>query len=188
MKISLILLAAGNSKRFGENKLLYPINGKPMYQYAAEVVRESEAFFEKVLITQFPSIGSDMTFADYKVVHNNNSELGISHSVVLGVANCREDTDGYCFLVCDQPYLTATSLKAFVEGYVKSKLPLGTMAYGDKLGNPTLFSVVYKDELLSLVGDAGGRKILRNAAEEDVYIHQVGCEKELMDIDTKNGI
>ena len=36
MKIHWILLAAGLSRRFGENKLLYPVNGKKLYRYSLE--------------------------------------------------------------------------------------------------------------------------------------------------------
>ena len=33
MKIAMIMLAAGNSRRFGANKLLYEIDGMPMYRH-----------------------------------------------------------------------------------------------------------------------------------------------------------
>ena len=33
MKLGLIMLAAGNSRRFGSNKLLYSIDGMPMYRH-----------------------------------------------------------------------------------------------------------------------------------------------------------
>lgn len=36
MKIALILLAAGNSRRFGSNKLLHEIDGRPMYLHTLE--------------------------------------------------------------------------------------------------------------------------------------------------------
>ena len=36
MDIDLILLAAGNSRRFGSNKLLYEVDGKPMYAHMLE--------------------------------------------------------------------------------------------------------------------------------------------------------
>lgn len=36
MKIALILLAAGDSRRFGSNKLLHEIDGRPMYLYTLE--------------------------------------------------------------------------------------------------------------------------------------------------------
>ena len=40
MKIGMILLAAGCSRRFGSNKLLYEIEGKPMYLRALERLLE----------------------------------------------------------------------------------------------------------------------------------------------------
>ena len=36
MKLSIIVLASGNSKRFRENKLLYEIDEKPMYLHTVE--------------------------------------------------------------------------------------------------------------------------------------------------------
>lgn len=40
MKTRLILLAAGNSRRFGSNKLLYLIDEKPMFMYGLEIMKE----------------------------------------------------------------------------------------------------------------------------------------------------
>ena len=36
MKINMIYMAAGNSRRFGSNKLLYELEGKPMYRHFLE--------------------------------------------------------------------------------------------------------------------------------------------------------
>lgn len=38
MKIHMILLAAGFGRRFGSNKLLYEIGGKPMYRHTLDVM------------------------------------------------------------------------------------------------------------------------------------------------------
>ena len=40
MRLNLIYLAAGNSRRFGENKLLFQIRGKPLYRYGLERLME----------------------------------------------------------------------------------------------------------------------------------------------------
>ena len=40
MKIHMIYLAAGNSRRFGSNKLLYSFRGLPLYQYGLKQLRE----------------------------------------------------------------------------------------------------------------------------------------------------
>ena len=47
MKIALIMLAAGNSRRFGSNKLLYEIEGKPMYRHILEKLLEVANKLEK---------------------------------------------------------------------------------------------------------------------------------------------
>ena len=33
MRVTILYLAAGNSRRFGENKLLYPLDGKAVYRH-----------------------------------------------------------------------------------------------------------------------------------------------------------
>ena len=47
MKIALIMLAAGNSRRFGSNKLLYEIEGKPMYRHILEKLMIVAEWLEK---------------------------------------------------------------------------------------------------------------------------------------------
>ena len=50
------MLAAGNSSRFGENKLLYPIDGKPMVMHAVEraLSLKSRGLLDRVLlVTQY---------------------------------------------------------------------------------------------------------------------------------------
>ena len=83
MKLTLILLAAGNSRRFDGNKLLTPFHGKPMYQYIVEEVEKlpDGLFDDKIVVTQYPEIMEDLEKRGYVVVENVQSSLGISHSV-----------------------------------------------------------------------------------------------------------
>ena len=46
MKLGLIMLAAGNSRRFGSNKLLYGIDGMPMYRHILLELKEVKAALE----------------------------------------------------------------------------------------------------------------------------------------------
>lgn len=48
MRIALIMLAAGNSRRFGSNKLLYEIDGKPMYRHILEKLMAVEKKLEEI--------------------------------------------------------------------------------------------------------------------------------------------
>ena len=59
MKVRFILLAAGNSRRFGSNKLLYSLDGKPMYSYGLDVMEtllEKHPECELCVVTRFQPI------------------------------------------------------------------------------------------------------------------------------------
>ena len=89
--LSVIVLASGNSKRFKGNKLLYEIDGKPMYLYTVEKLinlkKKCKYIGEIIFVTKYQKIINDLKNKDIKVVKNKNSEFGISQSIKLGVSN-----------------------------------------------------------------------------------------------------
>ena len=54
-KIGIVLLAAGNSKRYGGIKLLDTMDGKKMYLHIFDHIREISGF-TKVVVTQYEEI------------------------------------------------------------------------------------------------------------------------------------
>ena len=59
MKIDLILMAAGNSRRFGSNKLLYEWRGKKLYRYMLDALLEAAEGLPGVrvrVVTQYEEI------------------------------------------------------------------------------------------------------------------------------------
>ena len=66
MKLGLIMLAAGNSRRFGSNKLLYGIDGMPMYRHILLELKEVKAALEEqghrceiTVVTQYEEIAQE---------------------------------------------------------------------------------------------------------------------------------
>ena len=49
LKIAMIMLAAGNSRRFGGNKLLYEVDGMPMYRHILDLLMEVENEVKNIL-------------------------------------------------------------------------------------------------------------------------------------------
>lgn len=189
-KLVLILLAAGDSKRFRGNKLLHLFEGKPMYQYLVDEVERleecsGELFERKIVVTQYQKIMDDLGVRGYQVVENHESELGISHSIELGILAAEKcGGQGFCFAVCDQPYLKGETIQTLVEGFLQSGKGIGCLSCQGELGNPAIFSTRYREELLSLEGDVGGRRVIRKHPE-DLYLCEVENGRELVDVDVK---
>jgi Uncharacterized MobA-related protein len=182
MKINLILLASGNSSRFKGNKLLELVNNRPMYMNVIEKVIKLK-FNKIILVTQYEVIKEALLNYPIEVIMNNKSELGISYSIKLGI-NTDLQADAYMFMVCDQPFISLESIKALIDSFIISNKGMACVDHDGKLGNPTIFSAKYKEELLNLEGDVGGKTVIKKYLE-DLEKVKISNEVELMDIDTR---
>ena len=74
MRVTILYLAAGNSRRFGENKLLYPLDGKAVYRHLldrlAQIAGRHENW-ELLVVTQYERILEEL--ADRKSTRLNSS-------------------------------------------------------------------------------------------------------------------
>ena len=184
-----IMLAAGNSRRFGANKLLYEIEGSPMYQRTLsclfkaqkEVLKKTGIFCPVAVVTQYKEVGETAEKMGAKVCYNPHPEEGISSSLKIGLKENKE-ADACLFTVADQPWLTWESVMGLLEVFWESEKGMACMQNGEKKGNPCVFSKKYYKELFSLTGDVGGKQIL-NAHPTDIVVYQTKGERELEDID-----
>lgn len=183
MKINLILLASGNSKRFNGNKLLTKFNNKPLYIYTLDKIKSIKGLSKVIVVTQYEEIKSRSIDLGFDVVLNQESNLGISNSIILGI-NKDTSADGYMFMVCDQPFIKVNSINKLIEEFNNGNKGICSVGYKDRLGNPNIFSRKYLSELLSLKGDIGGKYVLKKHIY-DLKIIQVEDEEELKDIDTR---
>ena len=94
MKIAMIMLAAGNSRRFGTNKLLYEVNGMPMYRHVlGQLIQVKNHLKESIrceitVITQYDTIAETVKEQGIQVLYNRHPEQGISSSLKIGLAAC----------------------------------------------------------------------------------------------------
>jgi molybdenum cofactor cytidylyltransferase len=178
-KIAVILEAAGNSTRFGSNKLLHIMDdGRPMIASIFDAVRPLDVY-KKILVTQYDDI-AEMA-AGFDVVMNDRPDLGISRSMQLGLA-AAGDADAYMFCVCDQPGLSTSTIKKLIEAYKKGTAGIVSLAWQGKMCNPKIFSSRYREELMRLSGDTGGRQIIASH-EDDILLVEASSEDEVKDID-----
>ena len=186
MKVALIYLAAGNSRRFGKgNKLLWPIEGKRMYLHLLERLKRIEnrhSEWELLVVTQYPEIIEEAGKSGVKTVFSPESFKGASWTVKKAL-EAAGAMDAYVFFVADQPYLSEKTAEEFLEYMEKSgEEGLGCFCCEERTGNPVWFAQKYVSELLELEGDSGGKKVLKKHWDDAVFF-QISNERELEDVD-----
>lgn len=209
--IHIIYMAAGNSRRFGSNKLFYELDGKPMYRHLLERLIEIKDRYNKLksdspviditVVTRYREIlDYCSSIPDCHAVLSPDSEKGISYTIKAGIMavqeqkklektsgslhNTAEPEDYYMFAVADQPYLKSQSVIKLMDKVLENKgnkRLVFSLCCGDAVGNPCVFHSSLISQLLSLEGDKGGRSV---AKKYDCVYVDIADERELMDIDT----
>lgn len=187
-KYGIIILAAGLSSRFGENKLLAEVGGRPLFCHTLDKMSH---FLDmtKVIVTRYPEIEQKAREQGVLSVYNEHPKLGISHSLQLGLKKCMETEErlqGVLFAVCDQPYLkeeTIWRLLSAARGHAGNII---CASVNQKSRNPVVWDRRFFQELMALQGDEGGRQIMKKYKEDIVMVEMT--ENEAKDIDVKSDI
>ena len=183
--IKKILLAAGESKRFGDkNKLSEIINGKPIINHILDTLFEIFDPSELIVIVGHEkNIIKNLIFnKDIKILENKDYRKGIGTSIALAINNLNADIDGVMIIPADMPYINSKDLinleKKFMElNCVKVVMP----EHNDRIGNPVILPRNYFKTLKSLKDDFGARSLIR---KKDVITLKTGFGT-IFDIDTK---
>ncbi|MFA7533210.1 MAG: nucleotidyltransferase family protein [Tissierellaceae bacterium] len=173
-----IIQASGFSRRMKRDKLLMEIEGIPLVERVIKAAIESN-LDELILVYRNEVLRELGKKYGLKTVYNGKAYLGQSESIKLGVKSAH-DADAYMFFVGDQPYLTTELINYLIEEYKKSNLPILVPYYDGKQGMPMIMSSIYKDKLLKVVGDKGGRDIVR---ENQDKVKRVNIESATEGID-----
>lgn len=184
MKIKPIVLAAGLSRRFHGNKLLEEIYQKPMFCHITDKLNKLShrgVVSAPLVVTQYREIIGILKQKNIEFAFNGEAQKGISTSIKTGLIN-GGDADYYMFFTADQPYLKEETIEGFINAFRKSGAELGCVENGGIWGNPVIFKNLYKNELLDLEGDIGGKKILLKNKDK-VFLFPVDA-LELYDIDS----
>ena len=111
----------------------------------------------------------------------HHPEDGISSSVKIGL-NASLDADAVLFTVSDQPWLTSETICELIHVFLNTSKGIACVSCQGKMGNPCIFDRKYYNELLSLEGDKGGKKVIMKHLD-DTQIYEIEAGRELEDID-----
>ena len=138
LRVGCLLMAAGNAKRFGENKLLCAAwDGRSLIEHALDAIPR-ECFARVLVVTQYPEITALAKERGFETLQNGHPERGQSETIRLG-ARALSDCDAICFMVADQPLLRRETLAREVNFFSSRRECIVALGHNGVRGNPCLF-------------------------------------------------
>jgi 4-nitrophenyl phosphatase len=184
LAVAAIVLAAGESRRFGQPKQLLPVGDKTMIQHVVDVVLDSP--LEQVIVVlgcRAAEIGTSITDRPVQIVVNEKWKSGLSSSVQAGLSAVKPEVGAALFVLADQPGVTTEVIAKLVERHRETRAPIVVPTHRGQRGNPVLFARSLFAELLKVKGDQGGRRLIAEHEDELEEI-EVQTEAIFTDIDT----
>ena len=184
MRIGCVVMAAGDARRFGENKLAAVFDGRTLIRHALEAV-PAEEFSTVAVVTQYPEVEALAGEFGFLGVRNPAPELGVSGTIRLGLETM-EDCGAVLFQVSDQPLLRRETVAAEVDFFLAHPDKLVGLSHGGVRGNPCIFPARFFPELLALREERGGSSVIRRHEEDLLLFEAPACELE--DVDTPHAL
>jgi len=186
METGLLILAAGNSSRLGEPKQLLKFNGKTLLR---NVVEEAKKVSESIIVVTgsgHTDIVEEIKDLEVKIVENIKWNQGMGSSINIGMIqllNEFPEVQNVIVSVCDQPFIIASVFSDLIQIQKDSLKGIVASKYSDTLGTPVLFTEKYFQELSSLSGKEGAKKMILKFKDD---VAEIKFEKGAIDIDTQS--
>jgi molybdenum cofactor cytidylyltransferase len=189
MMIGAIILAAGRSTRMGSNKLLEDLNGKPLVRHVAEAALASKVH-PVIVVTghQHEGVSAALEGLNLTFIHNADFADGLSTSLKTGVAALTTEVTAVIVLLGDMPLIPSAAINQLITAFEASPQKIAAVpVYEGEWGNPVLLSRTLFEEVSTLQGDAGARRLL-NGRADDVLEVPIASDAVLIDLDTPEAL
>ena len=196
-----IILAAGESTRFGRTKQLLDWKGEPFVRAVAKTALQA-GLSPVVVVTGANAERVESAVNDLNVnrIRNEEWKTGQASSIRAGIQSLMSASStapfvtvpmlsgsasplvgGAIFLLADQPQLTGSVIRALLEKHAEGLYPIVAPMVIDRRANPVLFDRATFPDLLTLEGDVGGRALFHKYRVEYLPWHD---DRLLLDVDT----
>jgi len=188
-RIAALLLAAGQSRRMGSNKLLAEIDGVPMVARTAQRLLSSRARpIVAVLGNQAEAVDAALGRLPVERASNPSFAEGLSTSLKTGLAALPDEIDGVIVCLGDMPLVAGRDLDRLIAAFnpLEGRAIIVPTRRG-KRGNPVLWAKRFIPEMAELAGDVGAKHLIGEHAELVAEV-EMDNDSVLVDIDTPDAL
>lgn len=177
-----IVLAAGASRRMGENKMLLPLGKESLVRRT--VRRVLEAGFDAVWVVlgrDAESVRAQLEGLPVQTVENPRYPEGLGTSFRAAVEALPERVEAAVFVLADQVFVTPEMYRKVLEAYRVSRAKVVLSHFGQVQAPPHLF----RRELFPELGqrpDRGAKEVIERYRSETLTVELPGSA--LFDLDT----
>jgi molybdenum cofactor cytidylyltransferase len=168
VKVGVLVLAAGFSRRFnGDKRLFQPEGDKALLQMTIENVLAANLPCRVCIRPEDQEVAKLLVALNVDPICCVDAHEGMGATLAEG-ARAISDWDGVLVALGDMAWVDPATYRKLAEVLVSAAIV--QPAQGGRPGNPVGFSSPYYPQLSGLTGDEGGRSILRQNAQVVVSV------------------
>jgi molybdenum cofactor cytidylyltransferase len=186
-RTAIVLLASGLSRRYGRrDKMLVELGDRPLIEHAAGAITPLDPLSRvAVCPTDRPAIGEKL-INRFVIAINKKPKLGLGHSIAVGVQVALQfKPDAILLCMGDMPFVETWMLERLVER-LRDGVDIVHCGGLNGVRPPTVFGPAVFDQLATLDGDDGAKRIIGRGGFNVVGLN--APEPLLLDVDTPDDL
>ena len=186
-RLGIVILAAGEARRFGACKQLALLHTKPLVQHVIDAALPLRPTRLVVMTGKYhediASAKDQGVVTGAELIHNPDWSSGMSSSIRLSCELLANDCDQLLVLLADQELVSTSELETLTAQAVDGRSACA--GFSETVGPPAGFSRACYRDLLTLNAENGAKKLLTDPAKQ---VTIVPMKSAGWDIDSKDDL
>ena len=186
-RLGIVILAAGEARRFSACKQLALFHTKPLLQHVIDAALPLRPTRLVVMTGKYheaiAAANDEGVVTGAELIHNPDWSSGMSSSIRLGCELLSDDCDQLLVLLADQVLVSTSELETLIARAVDGGSACA--GFSETVGPPAVFSRAWYPDLLTLNAENGAKKLLNDPAKQ---VAIVPMKSAGWDIDSKDDL